>query len=71
MGPLVCPGVSMNPEKLHKLLSIAIFMYSFGMAFALLFFGKFSLEVSIIGLGYFILITAWLWVMIGDFEKHN
>ena len=58
----------MTPDKLRKLLSVAIFMYSFGMAFALLFFGKFSLEVSLIGVGYFCLIAAWLWVMIGDFE---
>ena len=58
----------MTPDKLHKLLSVAIFMYSFGMAFALLYFGKFSLGVSLIGLGYFAIIAAWLWVMIGDFE---
>jgi len=58
----------MNPDKIRKLLSIAIFMYSFGMAFALLMFGKFSLEVSLIGVGYFSLIAAWLWMMIGDFE---
>ena len=61
----------MTPDKLRKALSIAVFMYSFGMAFALLIFGKLSLEVSIIGLGYFALIAPWLWVMIGDFEKHN
>lgn len=58
----------MNPDKLRKALSIAVFMYSFGMAFALLYFGKFSLGVSLIGLGYFSIIAAWLWVMIGDFE---
>ena len=58
----------MRTDKLRKLLSVAIFMYSFGMAFALLFFGKFSLEVSLIGVGYFSIIAAWLWVMIGDFE---
>ena len=59
----------MKPDKLYKALSIAIFMYSFGMAFALLYFGKFSLEVNLIGLGYFAIIAAWLWVMIGDYEK--
>jgi len=59
----------MTPDKLRKALSIAIFMYSFGMAFALLIFGKFSLVVSLIGLGYFCIIAAWLWVMIGDFER--
>ena len=59
----------MKPEKLRKALSIAVFMYSFGMAFALLFFGKFSMVVNLIGLGYFTLITAWLWVMIGEVEK--
>ena len=58
----------MTPDKLRKLLSIAIFMYSFGMAFALLYFGKFSLEVSLIGLGYFAIIASWLWVMIGEVE---
>ena len=59
----------MTPDKLRKVLAIAVFMYSFGMAFALLIFGKFSLEASLIGLGYFAIIAAWLWVMIGDFEK--
>ena len=58
----------MNPDKLHKLLSIAIFMYSFGMAFALLIFGKFSIEVTLIGVGYFALIAAWLWGVIGEVE---
>ena len=58
----------MKPETIRKALAIAVSMYSFGMAFALLIFGKFSLEVSLIGLGYFALIAAWLWVMIGDFE---
>jgi len=58
----------MTPAKLRKLLSVTVFMYSFGMAFALLYFGKFSLEVSLIGVGYFSLIAAWLWMMIGDFE---
>lgn len=43
-------------------------MYSFGMAFALLIYGKFSLEVSVIAFGYFGLIATWLWVLIGDFE---
>ena len=61
----------MTPDKLRKLLAIAVFMYSFGMAFALLIYGKFSLEVSLIGLGYFALIAAWLWVMIGDFETKS
>ena len=58
----------MKPDKLHKALSIAIFMYSFGMAFALLIFGKFSLEVNLIGVGYFALIAAWLWGIIGEVE---
>ena len=58
----------MTPDKLRKLLSVMVFMYSFGMAFALLFFGKFSLGVNLIGLGYFAIIASWLWVMIGDFE---
>jgi len=55
----------MNPDKIRKALSIGVFMYSFGMAFALLMYGKFSLEVSVIGVGYFSLIAAWLWYMIG------
>ena len=59
----------MTPEKLHKALSIAIFMYSFGMAFALLFFGKFSLVVNLVGMGYFALIAAWLWGVIGEVER--
>ncbi len=54
----------MNPDKIRKALSIGIFMYSFGMAFALLIYGKFSIEVSIIGVGYFALIASWLWHMI-------
>jgi len=54
----------LNPDKVRKALSIGVFMYSFGMAFALLMYGKFSLEVSVIGLGYFALIAAWLWYMI-------
>ena len=58
----------MTPDKLRKVLAIAVFMYSFGMAFALLFYGKFSMVVNLIGLGYFAIIAAWLWVMIGDFE---
>lgn len=54
----------MQPDTIRKALSIGVFMYSFGMAFALLIFGQFSAEVTVIGLGYFSLITAWLWVTI-------
>ena len=56
----------MKPENIRKALAIAVSIYSMGMAFTLLFYGKFSLEVNLVGLGYLVLIAAWLWVMIGD-----
>ena len=56
----------MTPEKRRKALSIGVFLYSFGMAFAMLAYGKYCIEVSLIAFGYFGLIALWLWDLIGE-----
>ena len=59
----------MTPDKRKKVISIVAFLYSFLMAFSLFYFGKFSLETDLIGIGYFALLTAWVWVILVDVEK--
>ena len=56
----------MNKEKKLKLVSLAAFMYSFGMAFSLVVFGEYCVEVLAIAGGYFGLIAYWLWELIGE-----
>ena len=55
----------MKPEKLRKVLSLAVFIYSLGLALALLIFGKLCVGMILIVAGYFSLITIWFLVMFG------
>ena len=59
----------MTIDKRKKVISIAAFLYSFFMAFSLFYFGKFSLETDLVGIGYFALLTVWLWVILNDENK--
>ena len=69
----VCPKCEgeMKPGKFRKIISISLFMYSFGMAFAVLYFGTFSIETDLIGIGLFALIIVWLWVILTPEETHS
>jgi len=55
----------MTPDKLRKVLSLAVFVYSCGMGLALLIFGKFCVEVCLIAAGYSSLLSVWFLTMFG------
>ena len=56
----------MTPDKLRKVLSLAVFIYSLGLALALFIFGKLCDELILIVAGYFSLISIWFLVMFGN-----
>ena len=58
-------GPKMTPDKLRKVLSLAVFIYSLGLALALLIFGQLCDEMILIVAGYFSLISIWFLVMFG------
>lgn len=56
----------MKPEKVHRILSLAMFIYSIFLAFAVLVEGQYSLKVSVIAVGYFSIMSWWVYYWIGQ-----
>lgn len=55
----------MTPDKLLNVLSVAVFIYSLGLALALLIFGQLCTELILVVAGYFSLMSIWFLVMFG------
>ena len=55
----------MTPDKLLNVLSVAVFIYSLGLALSLLIFGQLCTEMILLVAGYFSLTSIWFLVMFG------